>query len=120
MKLSKLGQSLEDKGFVINFKALPEHILFSEQMSECMSPQEIEEYAGEWFCAEVSISLEDVHSDSEYLGGCAYDEFDDFTGADNDYFDDMLNACVTDLKNKYNLVRKFIESKEYQNIMESL
>ena len=110
MKLSKLGQKLSDAGIKIIFDALHE----DTRISYCFSEQEdidsiTEQYndgnEAAWFLARVKLEFEGVESDTEYLGGCSYESFDEFTGDYNGYFDGMLLTCYNSLKATFEVPR---------------
>ena len=87
MKLSKLGQKLSDAGIKIVFDALQENESLIFDMYS------------------VKLEFNGIESKTEYLGGCSYASFDQFTGTDNDYFDDMLLTCYNSLKAKFAIPR---------------
>ena len=110
MKLSKLGQKLTDAGIKIVFDALHE----DSRISDCFEEQEdidsiTEQYENgneaAWFLASVKLEFDGIESDTEYLGGCSYASFDEFTGDYNGYFDDMLFTCYKSLKAKFEVPR---------------
>jgi len=47
-----------------------------------------------WFCAKVTAECAGFHG-VDYLGGCAYETFADFTDCDG-YFQDMIHAAMLD------------------------
>jgi len=110
MKLSKLGQKLSDAGIEIVFNALPEDIKISDFFEEQKYIDSItEKYENgndeAWFCASVKLEFDGIESDTEYLGACSYESFDQFTGTDNDYFDGMLLTCYNSLKETFAVPR---------------
>lgn len=104
------------KGFNVNFTADYEDIKpeyqFSEKEDIDFVKEQIEnDNLAAWFCAKVEIECEGVASDAEYLGCCSYSSFDEFTGEDSGYFDDMLKACFDNLKEKSDkLIAAFIKA----------
>ena len=111
MKLSKFGQKLTDAGIKIVFDALQEEEslifdMYSEQEDiDYVTEQYNDGNEAAWFCASVKLEFDGIESDTEYLGGCSYASFDQFTGTDNDYFDDMLLTCYNSLKAKFEVPR---------------
>ena len=47
-----------------------------------------------WFCAKVTAHCAGFHG-VDYLGGCSYESFEDFTDRDG-YFVDMVRAAMLD------------------------
>ena len=106
MKLSTFAKTIEDKGVSISFIPHNEGTSIRDGYFDSKETEDkiIEDYENgndaAWFCAEVKLTYFGLVSDSEYLGACSYQSFDEFTGTDGDYFDDMLNTCLADLKVK--------------------
>ncbi len=107
MKLSKFAQQLTSLGYEIIFTPINETTRiegsFGDSGTEKMIRDDYE--AGNlaaWFMAEVKVGYKSLFSNPEYLGGCSYIEFDDFTEEDNGYFDDMLRTCLNDLEKQLN------------------
>lgn len=114
MKLSTYANELESTGISIHFLPRNEDISIPGHFdSKETEDKIIEDYNqgndAAWFCAEVNISYAGLTSDSEYLGACSYESFDQFTGTDNDYFDDMLKTCYKNLKIKIAQIKKMPE-----------
>lgn len=49
--------------------------------------------AAAWFCAHLIVKYREFEED-DYLGGCSYNSFKEFTSADKDYYMDMISQCV--------------------------
>lgn len=49
-----------------------------------------------WFCAKVTVSYKD-QTETEYLGCCSYNSFQQFTGEENGYYLDMINTCINEI-----------------------
>lgn len=106
MKLSAYGLTIKNLGIEINFTPEAEyldftkgHFEFEEDVKHIQSELENGNEAA-WFSAKVSLNYKGLESEAEYLGGCSYNSFDEFTGEENGYFDDMLRTCFEDLKSK--------------------
>lgn len=110
MKLSKFGQEIESKGINIIFEPLEEHIQpkdsfeFQEDIDYVINEYNSGNFSA-WFCASVKLEFKGIESETEYLGGCSYKSFDEFTSLDNDYFDDMLKTCLNNLKEKIETIK---------------
>jgi len=74
-----------------------------EQLGECMSKEEIDSLLDEarnvnvwkWCMVEVKGTYKGLTA-SEYLGGCSYESEEDFKN-DSGYYEDMVNAVISDL-----------------------
>jgi hypothetical protein len=55
-----------------------------------------EHNAWAWCSVEVNVSYQGLES-SAYLGGCSYDNADDFKGVGDGYYTDMVEECVADI-----------------------
>ena len=65
-----------------------------------------------WFCAKVTVSFNrGEYSDecTEYLGGCSYRSFDEFTNADGDYYTDMISQCINEINTGIQLHNKDVQ-----------
>lgn len=104
MKLSKFAQQLIGLGYEIFFNPTEETMRVEGQFDSTETEEIIRNIdngkVSAWFISEVRLKYKSIESDSEYLGCCSYSEFDDFTGQDNDYFDDMLRTCLDNLENQ--------------------
>ena len=49
-----------------------------------------------WFCAHVTVKFKGYEGE-DYLGGCSYKSFKEFTTMENDYYVDMINSCIDEL-----------------------
>ena len=49
-----------------------------------------------WFCAKVTVKYRDME-ETDYLGCCSYNSFNEFTNADEDYYCDMVNNCINQI-----------------------
>lgn len=110
MKLSKLGQEINNAGIKIVFDALCENSRISDDYPDQEDIDRItEQYESgndaAWFLARVKLEFDGIESDTEYLGCCSYDSFDEFTSDNNGYFDDMLLTCYKSLKAKFEIPR---------------
>ena len=106
MKLSEYAQRLENAGIEIHFEAKEEYALI-EQWTKSEQVKDDYESGNDaaWFMAKVWLSYSGVDSDKDYLGGCSYHSFDDFTGIDNESFDGMLKTCYDDLVEQFSTPR---------------
>lgn len=105
MKLSKFAQQLIGLGYEIIFNPTEETIDVEGQFDSTETEEIIRididnGKVSAWFMAEVRLKYKSIESHSEYLGACSYNSFDDFTGQDNDYFDDMLRGCLNNMENQ--------------------
>ena len=109
MKLSEYGQRLENAGIKIHFEAKEDYDLIEKSFDFTVIEQVKADYESgndaAWFMAKVWLSYSGIESDKDYLGGCSYHSFDDFTGLDNDYFDDMLKTCYDNLVKQFSTPR---------------
>ena len=109
MELSKYAQRLENAGIKIHFEAEEEYDLIEQNFEWTESEQVKDDYENgndaAWFMAKVWLSYQGIESDKDYLGQCSYQSFDDFTGLDNDYFDDMLKTCYDNLVEQFSTPR---------------
>lgn len=51
-----------------------------------------------WFTAKVTVKYRGLEAD-DYLGGCSYRSFKEFTDGVNDYYGDMINQCIRQINN---------------------
>lgn len=109
MKLTKFATTLQSLGFEILFTPEQEYMNPADSFE---NPEHVKQVEAQmdwnpaaWFSAKVQLSFKGVVSEPEYLGGCSYTSFDDFTGEENSYFDDMLNACYDSLKAKVEAIK---------------
>lgn len=98
MKLSKLAQRVQEAGLVIQFIAEQEfddpRDSFSEKEDKDWVLDQINKgNAAAWFCAKCVV-CDGVIQAVDYLGGCSYNSFDEFTSEDGGYFDDMIHVCL--------------------------
>ncbi len=49
-----------------------------------------------WFTAHVTVKYKGFEAE-DYLGGCSYNSFKEFTNTDNDYYQDMINQCIASI-----------------------
>lgn len=49
-----------------------------------------------WFCAHVTVTYRDLSGD-DYLGGCSYNSFKEFTTLEGEYYQDMINSCIREI-----------------------
>ena len=110
MKLSEYAQRLENSGIKIHFEAKEEDYNLIKKIFEFTEIEQVKtnyESGNDaaWFKAIVWLSYSGVESEEEYLGGCSFPSFDDFTGLDNDYFDDMLKTCYDNLVEQFSTPR---------------
>lgn len=92
----------EVEGFKIYFEALEEYISLSELLPEETEEQLKEiENSNVIFCAKVTAKKAGVELASDYLGGCIYEDEEDFyTKYKDDYFADMVETVVSEAKEK--------------------
>jgi len=94
--------------FEINFYAEPEY----ESLSE-LFPDDTEEEIAEmekniencklvYFCAKVTASLCGIELASDYLGGCVYDSYEQFTELDGDHYSDRKDTVLRNARTTIN------------------
>lgn len=52
-----------------------------------------------YFCARVTVSVNGIPLETEYLGGCCYKSIEDFI--DDDYYKDMKDSAIEDARRNY-------------------
>lgn len=89
---------LEKMGVVIEFDPQEEDINIFDQFDDNDTAQEVADRYNSgnfaaWFCAHVIVKYRGFEAD-DYLGGCSYRSFKEFTNTDNDYYMAMINQCI--------------------------
>lgn len=89
---------LENIGVEIEFEGLDENTPVADLMdNEEQENYVIEQYnngnAAAWFCAHVTVKYGDFEAD-DYLGGCSYKSFREFTTEKKGYYQDMISTCI--------------------------
>lgn len=100
------------KGFDIYFEALEENISLRELLPEETEDdlQEIERNNA-IFCAKVTAEKAGVELASDYLGGCIYENEEDFyIRYENEYFADMVNTVVNEAEKELSNLIKELQS----------
>lgn len=111
------------KDFTIKFTALEEDIPISD-MFDCSREQicdiyqKIDNGSLVWFCAKVSLLFDMEEIASNYLGGCLYESYDEFSkgdcftvnGRQVGYIDDMISIVISEgreyLKEKRDMINE--------------
>ncbi len=89
---------LKDLGVEITFDPQEEDMQPSNSMMEenCVN-HVIEQYnsgnRAAWFCAHVIVKYKGMEED-DYLGGCSYKSFKEFTSEKKGYYEDMIRTCI--------------------------
>lgn len=96
-------------GFNIYFENLPEDISLLELLPE-ESEDELKRISDtmEIFTAKVSAEKAGIELGTDYLGGCIYNDIDDFYK--DDYFNDMVNNAINEAKKQLpNLIKELTQ-----------
>lgn len=91
-------KELEKRGIEIIFEPQEEDLNPYDQMEKKEDADEIcrrydNGFLEAWFCAKVTVKYKDFEYD-DYLGGCSYDTFKEFTNEENGYYMYMVNNCI--------------------------
>lgn len=89
--------SEEYKGFTITFQALvevdpPEDMFDTDEFAEHIKA--IHDGHIMYFCAKVTASFYGLELAHEYLGGCDFENYEDFTAKTDGYYADMRETVV--------------------------
>lgn len=63
-----------------------------------------------WFCAHVTVRYRGLEND-DYLGGCSYNSFKEFTEMDNDYYLDMVNTTIERINSEIKAINFEIQKR---------
>ncbi len=90
----------EREGFTITLECLPEHDApgwdFESEEEKQELFRKIDNGVLLWFCAKVSAHKHGILLASDYLGGCCYDDINQFL---NDvYYQDMVGMVINEAK----------------------
>ena len=91
--------TLEGLGVLIEFEPQEEDMIPDFENEEDIKEVERKYNAGNmaaWFCAKVTVTYKGLTAE-DYLGGCSYNSFKEFTEIDNDYYMDMINTCINEI-----------------------
>lgn len=106
---------LEKLGVQIEFTAENE----DTQPSDLMDDQDsidyvIEEYnsgnEAAWFCAKVEVKYRGLE-ETDYLGGCSYKSFNQFTSEKNGYYRDMIATCISGINKQIAEINQDIQRR---------
>ena len=91
----------EREGFTITLECLPEHELpdwdFQSKEEKEKLIYDIDNCNVMWFCAKVSAHKNGILLASDYLGGCCYDDVNDFV-KNSGYYEDMVKTVINEAK----------------------
>lgn len=88
----------ERKGFTITLECLPEREAIPDWEGDSEEDRQellrrIDNGTMLWFCAKVSAHKNGIELASDYLGGCCYDDVNDFV-KNSGYYDAMIETVI--------------------------
>jgi hypothetical protein len=98
IKTVKGISKLEDFGVIIEFDPQedglsPFDLIESKEDAEKLCNDYNNGNHAAWFCAKVVVKYKGLEAE-DYLGGCSYKSFKEFTGENKGYYVDMINQCI--------------------------
>jgi hypothetical protein len=103
------------KGLMVVFEAVEEDLDFQDHFSEEEDVKWIENQLNygnmsAWFCAKLTVKLDGTDLEAtDYLGGCSYKSFEEFTDT-KDYFGDMIDTATNELVSTMREAKEKLES----------
>lgn len=101
----------EREGFTITLECLPEHELpdwyFQSEEEREKLLYDIENYHIKWFCAKVSAHKNGILLASTHLGGCCYDDVNDFL-KNSGHYQDMVATVIIEAKQAIKDLNKWV------------
>ena len=92
----ELVHTEECQGFTINLYLRPEQYApdwdFESEEEKAELLRKIDNYDVLWFCAKVTASKNNIELSSDYLGGCCYDNVEQFLT--DGYYEDMKHTVI--------------------------
>jgi len=104
----------------IKFEAIQEDFPLSEdfdpEVAEALNAEILEKYDyfpnPLWFCAKVTAAFAGITSDPEYLGGCSYNSYEDFTSEVGGYYEEMVLMSLKNLMDQLTAVQQELKKIE--------